>query len=286
MRSLLLFAGITALSLAQAQAPSFEAVSIRPPGMGPIKTDQGFRAYGVSKGGPGTSDPGRWTASSIRVRSLIVLAYRVQGYQVIGPDWIGDVGYDILATVPEGATRPDLAKMILAMLEERFALRVHREIRTFPGYDLLVGKGGLKVRDSISTDPCSHGARPIGRTCPPNAIYSSGLVPTATPDGPGRIYTTPPQSGGGAILAAYNSTLGDMGSTLRGQLQGAMVADKTGDTKHYDIRLEYSPADVGVESTAPSLFTALESELGLKLEKSKVDVECIVIDHVERPSGN
>ncbi len=75
---------------------------------------------------------------------------------------------------------------------------------------------------------------------------------------------------------------------LEGQFPGSVVVDKTGLTEHYDFRFVFAPTDVGTggEFSAPSIFTSLEKELGLKLEATKTPLECIIIDHIEPPSEN
>jgi bla regulator protein blaR1 len=281
MRSYILILAAAA-GLAQTTAskdrPTFEVASIKPaksnfPGMG-------FR------NAPG----GRFMGTNVTTRALITMAYKLQPFQLTGgPSWLSTDHYDIEAT-PERTGDNDPGKQehvdfqqqfeqqrlrLQALLEDRFQLRFHRETKELPVYALVVAKGGPKLTPSQQK---AGNRRPMMRM------------------GRGRI-----ESEGVAM-----AQLADMLSME----QGRKVIDRTGLTGNYDIKLEYTPdqsqgpgpggppgggpgpgPEGGMgppppDPNGPSIFTALQEQLGLKLESQKGPVEILVIDHVEKPSEN
>src|SRR5262249_34910588 len=104
-----------------------------------------------SGGGPGTSDPGRFWRSNVTMASLLVQAFQIQGHAIVGPDWLGSTRYEITATVPAGTKRDEVPLMLQRLLTERFGLKFHREQKEAPGYALVGGRNGLKIKSSSST---------------------------------------------------------------------------------------------------------------------------------------
>jgi bla regulator protein BlaR1 len=212
---------------------------------------------------------GQLTAMGVTLKFLIMQAYQVRAFQVSGgPGWVAADRWDIQAK-PEGIEgRPSGAQeavMVRALLEDRFQLKAHRETKEMPVYALVVAKDGPKL--SAAVDTSVHG----GRT-PPGAWTLKNV--------------------GTADLVRYLS-----------QQLSRTVIDKTGLSGHYDVKLEWTPErgeggpeaiglpprpDVATPpSTAgPSIFTAIQEQLGLKLESTKGPVEIVVIDHAEKPSAN
>ena len=190
-------------------------------------------------GGPGTPDPERFTSNSAILKNLVEIAYGLQAFQVIGPGWIGTARYDIIAKVPPGATREQLNLMLQSLLEDRFKMKVHHETREFPGYDLVVAKGGLKLKEKVSVDSCSVGVRREG--CPDGVAYTSGIAKSS--DQP-RVLLMGPREGG-RIIVGRSTTFKDMARVLQVTLRGSVVTDQTGLTDRYDFRFEFSPPDVG-----------------------------------------
>jgi uncharacterized protein (TIGR03435 family) len=292
VESLVVLVLTTAAVLAQPPAttkPSFEVVSIRP-GSHRSANCPGSTFYAIGQlcGGPGSPDPERFTGNNALLRGLVQRAYGMQAFQVIGPDWISTAVYDITAKVRPGATPEDLKLMIQTLLEDRFELRIHHETHEFPGYNLVLAKGGLKLKESISTDPCAAGGYLPGKTCPQGVSYSSAIAPMTPGGRAGTAMTTPPRDGRGSVMTAWGITVANLASSLQNQLRGSVITDKTGVTDKFDVRLEFSPPDVGTagDFSAPSIFTALEKDLGLKLEPAKTQLDCIVIDHIEAPGDN
>jgi len=232
------------------------------------------------------------------LRMLILRAYAIDDYQLSGaPDWIIKEHYDIDAKF-DGTTADKLQKlsptdrvlarqqMLQELLAERFSLTIHREDKEVQVYYLITAKNGPALREVKLDDADS--SKPKAGPAP-----GSGTMTVGASGGRINGYVTPI-------------------ATLTGMLTRVLhrpVLDRTGLTEKYDFTLRWTPDDLppqpssGVQGTVgassnglpstdpspnagPSLFTALQEQLGLKLESSKGSVEFIVIDRIERPSGN
>jgi uncharacterized protein (TIGR03435 family) len=254
---------------AQTSSPKFDVISIRP------------NTSGLTTVIVGPIMLGRFTASNITVDHLIRLAYDVQEYQIVGaPSWTKSAAFDIAAKADgmDKATYREMQPLLQSLLADRFRLTLHHETRDLPLYELVAAKGGPKLV------PAKEGS-------------CSAFDPKNPP---------PPQPGGalpricGASWVRKNSlqivgsSMPGLASNLAGLL-GRPVVDKTGLTGKFDIDLEFAADDAiaigGTASSAadasrPSIFTALQEQLGLKLESSKGPDEVMVIDHVEQPDEN
>jgi|SRR5215471_8724068 len=233
--------------------------------------------------------PGRLRMTNLALRRLILNAYDVQDYQLLrDPPWIASEHYDIQATAAgDTSVRQMEGAMLQVLLEDRFKLSLHRETRQLPVYELTVGKGGAKLQPSREGSCTPYPVDSAPPTPPtPGQKNFCGLhlsVNGLTRELDGRGVTM-------AVLAAslsrtYNSDL------------GRNVIDKTGLPGTFDLHLKWAirplaaqanpgaatPAD---DSSGPSLFNALQDQLGLRLEPAKGPVEVLVIDHVEKPSAN
>jgi uncharacterized protein (TIGR03435 family) len=173
--------------------------------------------------------------------------------------------FDIEAKVDGSASRSEMMLMLQRLLTERFKLAFHRESKEVPGYALVPAKGGPKLRTASgqSGDECKH------------------------------------RTGADMRLIFENCPMSDLvgGYVLYSMLGRRFVADETGLTGKYDFELaaswelppnprEGSPAPRIVNPGAPSIFTALEQQLGLKLQAKRIAIDFVTIDHVERPSEN
>ena len=247
----------------------------------------------------------------IQVQMLLEDALGVERDRIVGaPKWVQSNRYDIEAKVaPEDASKMDRLKMdqrremLLPLLEERFHLKYHHETRELPMYALVVAKGGPKLTESKPGQPMSF---PDGQPAPPEgSMPPGGPGSFAKPDGPPGAGNRPVigegmrmrpgsiQSRGGNITFLVHSLSGMLGRT---------VVDKTGLTGNYDFSLNWTPdesmrnvfagpeggpqGDASPDAGGPTLFTALEEQLGLKLESQKGKVDVIVIDHIDQPSAN
>jgi uncharacterized protein (TIGR03435 family) len=254
---------------AKAARPEFEVASIKP------HTSSERRIVEMMPL-PG----GRFNAINATLKLLISRAYGVQDYQLSGgPGWIDSDPYDIVAKTEEGSGAKWI-ECLQALLEDRFKLTFHRESKEMPAYALVVAKGGPKLHESKEDCP----PRPPGLPRLP--------APGETPSIPcGGMLMGRNQVSGEKIAISQIATY--LSRTMR-----RPVMDKTALTGKYDIKIEWTPDQNQVqvapgaptqsppESSGPSIFTALQEQLGLKLESQKGLVEVLVIDHVEQPSEN
>jgi uncharacterized protein (TIGR03435 family) len=237
--------------------------------------------------GPGadfSAQPGgRLHVRNNAVTNLIQNAYGIPLYAIIGgPDWMrpdGGERYDIEAKTEGEPSRAEMMLMVQTLLAERFQFRAHRETRELPAYVLSVARGGAKLTPSkdggcVDRSPANRNTLPATETrpnCGNNLLTSRGARPGHTRWAATRI--------GMAEVA------GSLAILFR-----RPVVDRTGLTGVYDIQLELPPlqpaavdggADPGV-----SVFTVLQEELGLRVEEGRGPVEVLVVDGVERPTGN
>jgi uncharacterized protein (TIGR03435 family) len=235
--------------------------------------------------GVGYRPGGRLVAGNAPVAMLIQRAYSVQGFQVVGgPSWVDTDGYDIEAK-PEVATdQKRMWLMLQTLLADRFKLAMHRETKDLPVYDLQSVKGGPKLPQPEGGN-CSE-----VMTGPP----APGQPRMAPPCGPGLV-----KSGTGLTMEGISVSMPAFVKQLS-LILGKEVIDKTGFTGRFSLHLEFAmddalagiPNPVGPSSQPadindrPSIRTALQEQLGLKLQASTGPVDVFVIDHVERPSGN
>lgn len=191
------------------------------------------------------------------LKQLVVLAYSVQPYQVTGPAWMESVCFDVNAKYPPDTKFSDRWLMLRSLLEERFKLAVHHESKEMPGYALIMAKGGFKLKPA---DP-GEGSTTGGNQ--------------------GRVWT----------FRATKITMPILAYELADSM-GEVVVDRTGLDGVYDFSLRWASDDMtssGASDTneAPSIFTALQDTLGLTLQRQKVPVDTIVVDHTERaPTEN
>jgi uncharacterized protein (TIGR03435 family) len=205
--------------------------------------------------GPGNTtmgfEPGgRFRATGAPLNALIQIAYEVRDFQVSGgPKWAGSESYDVVAKPAAGTTlnRNQLKVAIQALLADRFNLKIHRETKDLPIYSLVVGKNGPKLTKNI--------------------------------DAPG-----PGATMGSGQLKGSKISMSILASMLA-QLLDRTVRDDTGISGDFDVKLDWSPGQTA-DVDGPSVFTALQEQLGLKLNPQKGPVEVLIIDSAERPSGN
>jgi bla regulator protein BlaR1 len=240
---------------AQAQAssppPAFEAASIKP-----VKPSEGRTRIRMS--GP----PGGINYENVSLMRCIQAAYGVAGYQVAGPDWLDLPRFDIVAKAAGAAPREQKMLMLQTLLADRFKLAVHRETKIMPGFVLMVAKNGPKLAKAKD---------------PTGSDVDSGATPGST-----RYH-------GVSMKLLAGSLARDLGQP---------IDDKTGLEGTFDFELAYAKEERATPSLAergdpkaadplPSLFTALQEQLGLKLEARKVPVEIVVVDHAEKvPTEN
>jgi uncharacterized protein (TIGR03435 family) len=256
------------------QSPTFEVVSIKPLPSGPVQIVS-------SGGGPGSRDPGVWTCRNMTLHNILWAAFRLQSQQqVVAPSWMGEPRFDITAKVPAGATRDQLFQMLQNMLIERFGLKFHRGEREAQGYELVLAKGGPKFKESPEL--------PKG-TAPNPQPPQPPRPPAFGPDGyPVFAAGVQAWSGGGHRAGGQWPRM-SMGrfATAVWNLVDAPVVDATGLSGTYDFSLKYDPNPDQPDADGPTIFAALQDQLGLKLESKKVTIPIIIVDHAERvPTEN
>jgi uncharacterized protein (TIGR03435 family) len=278
--------GVSAPTIRAQPAPptKFEVASIRP-----CKADAGAPG-GRSGGSPqDQSSPGRLNVNCQTVKSLIHMAYILfaNGHVNLppipplegGPGWINSERYTIHAEtetpVPESVMR---GPMFEVLLEDRFQVKVHRETREVPTYALVVTKGGPKIP-----------AFREGSCIPLYVLEALQQFPPPTfPDPPpGQRYCLDrgTMKGGLVTVEAEAYTLDEFTRVYFLGMDRPVV-NRTGLTGKFSIHLEYAPDPAVDDAAGRSIFTALQEQLGLKLEPARGPREFLVIDRVERPSGN
>jgi len=256
-----------------AAAPlAFDAISIHPTKPGMTTTT----SNGVTTTRMFTQDtPDGYHVGNGTLKYLIMDAYGVKWDSIVGgPDWIGATGYDIDAKVTPAADAPpprltsaQRRQMIQSLLADRFKLVVHNETKDAPIYDLELAKGGSKLPLTTPNDTFAKGIKGFdGNSAPIGYLMPLGL---------GRRF-------GQAV------TIASLAESLSHELKRPVV-DKTGLTGKYDLSLQWTPDNTPDDSPlagGPSLFTAIQEQLGLKLSSTHGPVKTLVIDHVEPPSPN
>ena len=207
MRIAILAAGIAFLAgSAFAQTGDgavFEVASVKP--SPPVKPGERVY-YGPARGGPGTPDPGQITWTYARFFDLLMTAFDVKNYQISGPAWLTDERYDVIARVPAGATTEQVRVMWQNLLAERFGLTLHRESREFRVDELVIAKGGAKLKES------AEDAAAVMAGKPPE-------LKDGTISGPGMIVTIMPGANGATAHAyAKAMPMSRLTSLLGGQV--------------------------------------------------------------------
>ncbi len=263
-----------------APRPTFEVASVK---LSPPRTPGARLYFGPARGGPGTPDPGQITWTYATLRGLLITAYDVNEYQINGPAWLNSERYDIIVKVPEGATKEQVRLMWQNLLAERFRLMLHHEPKEFQVEDLVIGKGGSKLKDT-TVDPAEE-------LDPGPPKFKDGVL-----NGPG--YVTTIMATGQAHLVAKAQPLSKLTATLGGVLHRPVI-DKTGLTGKYDFSIDFkldlralgaAPATAPSDNEpdpGPDLAAAVEQQLGLRLVPGKAKLDVLVIDKAEKvPTSN
>jgi uncharacterized protein (TIGR03435 family) len=319
----IVFASIMAgNSFGQAPPPSFEVASVRlSPPLDPAAFMSGRARLGIK------IDAGRMDLENTSLFDVIAGAYRLKDYQLSGPDWMKGVRVDIVAKLPTGASEDDIPEMLQTLLAERFGLKIHRESNEHPEYALVVAKGGPRLREAVE-DP-EHPAATVDPKAPDFGMMSrmsnsqmsgdpsKGMVISGLPQG-GTMRITFGSSG--LHIESSSATMKTLAEDLTQYLDRPVV-DKTGLTKHYQVALDVSMADMMTfmskqnfpggggpppggpgggfgggfggpgsggmasnsesEPAGASILASLQ-QLGLKLDTQKAPIEVVVVDHLEK----
>ncbi len=199
------------------------------------------------------------------IRMIVYYAYRVEPYQVSGelPNGV----YDIEGLADGTPTDDELRLIFQQLLEDRFQLKLHSETKPMQGYDLLVAKGGPKLK------PAQEGSEVL-------------LDGRPAPEGAGTYATR-----SGPRLVGRNASTANLAVTLARNLHGP-VLDRTGLSGTFDFNIAFTkddaekPGDASDAARVPTLAVAIQEQLGLKLQSGKVPVQVLIIDHVSPPTEN
>ena len=231
-----------------AQTPAFDAASIRSSphaGTDYNEMHDGQELFKVS--------PGLVTIRGASLRICIQWAYEIPPFQIQGPDWLKDVGFDIVAKAAGPADEEQLRLMLRTLLAERFGLKTHTEHKEVQVYELTLAKGGPKFHESTTEGPPMFG-------------------------------------GTGGRLVAERVTMADLAEKISEPL-GRPVIDATGLKGRYDIHIDATAyansGGNGQMDVMALLFNALQQQLGVKLDSRKDSPEILVVDSVEKtPTEN
>jgi uncharacterized protein (TIGR03435 family) len=247
MLSLVLSAAIL---IAQSEPVTFDVVSIK--------------ANKTGSGGEIGWAGARWTMTNVSAEGLIDWAYPRRTDEVIGaPAWVDSERFDIDARAAFEPTSELRQVLLRQLLAERFKLAAHFEAQQRPIYNLIVARSDARLRHvDIDCDAFRRGAL---------------VLPPADP----MPCTTRFRAGESMVMVSGGQTMQSLADTLS-NAAGRPVFDKTGLAGLYAFKLEYG----GAGPDALSVFTALQEQLGLKLESARGSVEVLVIDHIEHPTEN
>ena len=242
---------------------AFEVATIKPSAPGDLNGARYIRMQSAH----------RFQVRNYTVNGLIAAAYNLNPRAISGgPHWTESDHYEILAETP-GDLRPtydDQMAMLRKLLADRFDLGFHREKKEFSIYELTVARGGSKLKTS----------------------------PAAPDESPNLTSTVYPAASGGidhVLLPGRNVTMAQVAAILQRAILDRPVVDNTGLTSRYDFDLEWMPDESQFggqlppgppDSAKPSLFAALQQQLGLRIEATRGPIETLVIDRIEKPSDN
>ncbi len=262
-----------------AAVPAFDVASVKP----------------NSSGSPNSSlddRPGSLGVTNMPLRRLIAFAYRMHPVldrdRIVGPDWVDTARFDIAARMSPEIPVAQIPDLLRTLLVERFKLAARQESREGPIYALLTARSGGALGDQIRSTTLDCSQRSNFITIDVTRTASIGGVETVKECG---IIGNVDANGG--VIRGGGRSMAELSKHLTGRVNRTVV-DRTGLTGSYDFVLRFTPEGMtprtdgaaGPSLDGTSLFTALQEQLGLKLEPQRGPVEFIVIDRIERPSPN
>jgi uncharacterized protein (TIGR03435 family) len=296
--TLTLAAGLGAQSQNATGTLQFDVASVKPGSSAPAPTR--------FIGGPGTADPNRISWENVDLRRLLMRAYAVETDQISGPGWIDSEKYSIAANVPSGATSDQFRIMLRNLLTERFGLVLHHDVKEFTVYELTVAKGGPKLTSAAPPDP--NVPAPTRDFGPPSMELDKEGCPIAHPGtqsgsgrfGPGISCSRFVKQSVPNLIKSLETFVAAEEGLMFDPSNAVHIVDKTGLTGEYDftLKFQFMPRFPGQMATAgqasdpngddgPTIFTALDQQLGLKLQKVKQTLDRIVIDQADKiPAAN
>lgn len=247
---------------AQPASQQFEAASVKP-----VAYAGRPNFPGNLRGGPGTNSPGRVSYSNVPLRRVLAVAFGVHPSRIAGPAWLDEARFEITAALPPNATGVQLKTMLQKLLADRFQLTWHREAKKLPAYVLSVAGGRPELAAASGTG-------------------ASGCV-FKHPDSAAHAVTSRDSTN---HSVCSNMSMSDLAEALPGLAPlyiDLAVVDQTGLTGRYDFALDWTTFQENDDPGGPTLFEALDRQLGLKLEPRDAPLDAIVIDRINRtPSAN
>ena len=265
-------------------------------------------------------DGARVDYGAMTLADLITIAYKVKSFQVSGPDWLKTERYDILAKLPEGATKDQVPQMLQALLADRFKLTIHRDTKEHSMYALVVAKGGPKLKESPPDEPAPAADAPPAKEEKGVTTLDTGQgklsvkqdgTGGATIKGPNGLQQKVSVSNGIIHMELNKASMEQMCEAITRFLDKP-VTDMTELKGNYQIALDISmedamkmarqagvmvpgpggaggdgkPSDGASDPSGSSIFASVQ-QMGLKLETRKAPVEMLVVDHAEKsPTEN
>lgn len=256
-------------ALAEPSGAQFDVVSIK-------------RSPNDAVGGGMRSLPdGTMIMTNQPIRSIILSASPVPAREVEGlPEWVTRERYDVTLKPPAGATREQRPEMMRTMFAERMMLKAHVEERERDVLALVVARSDGRLGPQLKPSTLDCGPRPPGSPPPPPPTFAEA-------DAQGRcggLYGQGVIVSGGVLLDSFVLSISG--------LAGRQVVNRTGLQGFYALMLHYAAprppgaTDAPVDDNNPDFFTALQEQLGLKLQPDKMRVPIFVVDHIERPTQN
>lgn len=212
--------------------------------------DSGDRGWGF----PGLRK-GVLAGRNVSLKVMLQEGFGISPLRIIGPDWLDALRFDVAGKAPQGVPDSEFMPMLQELLRERFHVEVHREMREMPVYDMVIAGGGVKM---LPYDP---------------ARKFEGINPH------------------GSMIFAPSATMPELATRMT-ESAGRPVVDRTGLDGRYSVvlifrRPEATAAEAAAPDAPPDFFTAVQQQLGLKLEPKKEPIEVLVVDHAERmPTEN
>jgi uncharacterized protein (TIGR03435 family) len=244
-------------SYAQAPPPrlSFEVASIKP------------NTSGSRSSGGGTRPGGRYVATNLQVRDLIGEAYSLQDFQLVdAPEWTSSERFDINATAGRETSDDETKLMLQTLLAERFGFVARRDTRELPIYELVMARPDHRPGPQLTgaaidcTDPANKNRKAEAAFCGTNINISSNS----------------------AVMEAGSIPMSRF-ATVLAQFVNRIVVDRTGLAGGHNAKMTWTP-NPNAETSGPSLFTALQEQLGLKLESARGPVEILRVEKIDRPT--
>ncbi len=326
MKSSILGVLMAVAAFGQNAPVAFEVATVKPAPPPQVAGGGKFMIAMGARGGPGSDDPGRWSCSNCTIKMLLAQGYDVKPYQITAPGWMDGERYDITAKVPAGATKEQFRLMIQNLLAERFKLTSHRDSKEMQMFDLVVAKGGPKLTEHVEEAPKpgadSSDEKKDAETAQKQRLEGLAAGMAARGGRGGEMVVPKNCKGcmmimnGKATMNADGETMEELARQLSNQV-GKPVQDATGLKGKYDFSLTFDAqgamrnmmpgmaGGIAVAGAGPApgggntpvggsdpdggipIQGAIQSQLGLKLESKKGNVEMIVVDHAEKiPTEN